>query len=101
VGANSTAAGMVFLVLVVWSSTQAGFWLSLYIAVLCAVSFDFFFLPPFRTFRLAGIQEWTAMLSFLACCLVVGREGSSTRPSPRIPRSRSRPRRRRPAASSW
>src|ERR1035438_7372425 len=35
-GANSTAAGMVFLVLVVWSSTQAGLWLALYIAVVCA-----------------------------------------------------------------
>jgi two-component system sensor histidine kinase KdpD len=78
-GANSTAAGMVFLVLVVWSSTQAGFWLSLYIAVLCAVSFDYFFLPPFRTFRLAGIQEWTAMLAFLACCLVVGRVAEQAR----------------------
>ena len=78
-GANSTAAGMVFLVLVVWSSTQAGFWLSLYIAVLCAVSFDFFFLPPFRTFRLAGIQEWTAMLAFVACCLVVGRVAERAR----------------------
>ena len=72
-GANSTAAGMVFLVLVVWSSTQAGIWLALYIAVLCALSFDYFFLLPYRTFRLAGGQEWVAMVSFVACCVVVGR----------------------------
>jgi two-component system sensor histidine kinase KdpD len=72
-GANSTAAGMVFLVLVVWSAAQAEIWLSLYVAVLCALSFDYFFLPPIRTFRLAGGQEWVAMFSFLACCLVVGR----------------------------
>jgi len=78
-GANSTAAGMVFLVLVVWSSTQAGLWLSLYIAVLCALSFDYFFLPPFRTFRLAGAQEWVAMVSFLACCVVVGRVAEQAR----------------------
>jgi two-component system sensor histidine kinase KdpD len=78
-GANSTAAGMVFLVLVVWSSTQAGLWLALYIAVLCSVSFDYFFLPPFHTFRLAGAQEWVAMLSFLACCLVVGRVAEQAR----------------------
>jgi two-component system sensor histidine kinase KdpD len=78
-GANSTAAGMVFLVLVVWSSTQAGLWLALYIAVLCALSFDYFFLPPFHTFRLAGAQEWVAMLSFLACCLVVGRVAEQAR----------------------
>ena len=73
VGANSTAAGMAFLVLVVWSSTQAGIWLALYIAVLCALSFDYFFLLPYHTFRLAGAQEWVAMSSYVACCLVVGR----------------------------
>lgn len=41
--ANSTTAGMVFLVLVVWLATRAGFALSLYIAGLCAVAFDFSF----------------------------------------------------------
>ena len=73
VGANSTAAGMVFLVLVVWSSTQAGIWLSLYIAVLCALSFDYFFLLPYHTLRIAGAQEWVAMVSFVASCVVVER----------------------------
>jgi two-component system sensor histidine kinase KdpD len=77
--ANSTAAGMVFLVLVVWASTQAGIWLSLYVAVLCALSFDYFFLPPFRTLRLAGVQEWVAMISFLACCIVVSRVAERAR----------------------
>jgi two-component system sensor histidine kinase KdpD len=72
-GANSTAAGMVFLVVVVWSSTQAGIWLALYIAVLCSLSFDFFFLPPIHTLRLAGGQEWVALISFVASCVVVGR----------------------------
>ena|ERR1035441_7708317 len=72
-GANSTAAGMAFLVLVVWSSTQAGIWLALYIAALCALSFDYFFLPPYRTLRLAGGEEWVAMISFIACCVVVER----------------------------
>ncbi len=72
-GADSTAAGMVFLALVVWSATQAGIWLALFVAVLCALSFDYFFLLPYHTLRLAGGQEWVAMISFLASCLVVGR----------------------------
>ena len=72
-GANSTAAGMVFLVLVVWSSTQAGIWLSLYIAVFCALSFDYFFLLPYHTLRIAGGQEWVAMVSFVGSCVVVER----------------------------
>ncbi len=72
-GANSTTAGMVFLVLVVWSASQAGIALSLYIAVLCALSFDYFFLPPVRTLWLEGAQAWVAMVSFALSCVVVGR----------------------------
>jgi two-component system sensor histidine kinase KdpD len=78
-GADSTAAGMVFLVLVVWSSTQAGQWLALYIAALCALSFDYYFLLPYRSIALAGGQEWVAMISFLFSCLVVGRVAERAR----------------------
>jgi two-component system sensor histidine kinase KdpD len=79
VGADSSAAGMVFLALVVWSATQAGIWLSLYVAVLCAVSFDYFFLLPFHTLRLAGGHQWVAMVSFVASCLLVSRVAERAR----------------------
>jgi two-component system sensor histidine kinase KdpD len=72
-GANSTTAGMVFLVLVVWSASQAGIVLSLYMAALCAVTFDYYFLPPLHTFRLVGAQAWVAMTSFALGCVVVSR----------------------------
>ncbi len=72
-GANSTTAGMVFLILVVWSASQAGIALSLYMAALCAISFDYFFLPPVHTFRLAGPQAWVAMASFAIGSVVVSR----------------------------
>ena len=42
--ARATTAGMVFLVVVVVTATQAGLVISLYSALLCAVSFDYFFL---------------------------------------------------------
>jgi two-component system sensor histidine kinase KdpD len=77
--ANSTTAGMVFLTLVVWAATQAGITLSLYIALLCALSFDFFFLLPFRTFWLAGAQQWVDMLTFAASCLIVSRVAEMAR----------------------
>ena len=64
---------MVFLVLVVWCATQAGAFLSVFIAALCAISFDYFFLPPIHTLRLVGIQSWVAMASFVVSCLVVSR----------------------------
>jgi two-component system sensor histidine kinase KdpD len=78
-GANSATAGMVFLALVVWSATQAGITLSLYIAALCALSFDYFFLLPFGTLRLASAQEWVDMLTFAASCLVVSRVAEMAR----------------------
>jgi two-component system sensor histidine kinase KdpD len=72
-GTNSTTAGMVFLVLVVWSASQAGIVLSLYMAALCAIFFDYYFLPPLHTFRLVGGQAWVAMISFALGCVVVSR----------------------------
>src|ERR1700691_910045 len=78
-GMDSTAAGMVFVAVVVWSSTRAGLWLSLYVALLCSLSFDYFFLLPYHTLRLAGGQEWVAMICFVACCLVVSRVAERAR----------------------
>jgi two-component system, OmpR family, sensor histidine kinase KdpD len=72
-GANSTTAGMVFLVLVVWWATQSGAARSIFVATLCAISFDYFFLPPVHTLWLVGAQAWVAMFSFVASCLVVSR----------------------------
>jgi two-component system sensor histidine kinase KdpD len=72
-GASSTTAGMVYLVLVVWWATQSGTVLSVYIAALAALFFDYFFLPPIHTFLLVGAQAWVAMFSFVASCLVVSR----------------------------
>ncbi len=71
--ANSTTAGMVFLVLVVWWAAQAGIVLSIYTAILCAICFDYFFLPPLHTFWIEGAQQWVAMVSFAISCVVVSR----------------------------
>ena len=70
---NETAAGLVFLTMVVWFATRAGIRRSLYVAFLGAISFDYYFLPPTHTFRLAGPQEWVEMLSFAVSCVIVGR----------------------------
>jgi two-component system, OmpR family, sensor histidine kinase KdpD len=78
-GANSTTAGLVLLVLVVWSATQAKFGRSLYIAGLCALGFDYYFLPPYRTLCLEGAQDWVAMLAFAACCLVASQAAEHAR----------------------
>jgi two-component system sensor histidine kinase KdpD len=70
---------MVFLLVVVWTATQAGIVVSLYSAILCALSFDYFFLPPIHTFTLAGPQEWVSMVTFAASSLMAGRVAERAR----------------------
>lgn len=77
--AHSTTAGMIFLVVVVVTATQAGLVVSLYGAILCAVSFDYFFLPPVHTLTLAGPQEWVSMFTFAISSLVAGRVAERAR----------------------
>ncbi len=79
VNIKETAAGLVFLTLVVWFAARSGIALSLFVAAQCAVSFDYFFLPPIHTFRLAGPQEWIEMLSFLISSAIVSRLAERTR----------------------
>ncbi|HTX77751.1 MAG TPA: ATP-binding protein [Terracidiphilus sp.] len=69
---NETAAGLVFLTLVVWFAARAGIAMSLYVALLCAVLFDYYFLPPLYTLRLQGLQQWIEMGSFMVSSVVVG-----------------------------
>jgi two-component system sensor histidine kinase KdpD len=78
-GANSTTAGMMFLVLVVWWATQAGIALSIYTALLCAICFNYFFLPPVHTMWLQGAQAWVTMVSFAVSCVVVSRLSAHVR----------------------
>lgn len=77
--AHPATAGMIFLVVVVVTATQAGLVISLYSAVLCALAFDYFFLPPFHTFILAGPQEWVSMFTFAISSLVAGRVAERAR----------------------
>jgi len=77
--ADSTTAGIVFLALVVWTATQAGMRLSLYVAALCALGFDYFFLPPYHTLYIQGVSQWVSMACFLVSCLIVGRVAERAR----------------------
>jgi two-component system sensor histidine kinase KdpD len=63
----------------VWVSARAGILLSLYVTLLCTLSFDYYFLPPVGSLRLTGIQAWVAMIAFLISCLVVGRVAENAR----------------------
>jgi two-component system sensor histidine kinase KdpD len=47
--------------------------------LLCAISFDYFFLPPIHTLTLAGPQEWVSIITFAVSSLVAGRVAERAR----------------------
>ncbi|WP_420236341.1 sensor histidine kinase [Telmatobacter bradus] len=71
--ADATTAGLVFLTLVVWFASRISLRMALFAALLCAAAFDYYFLLPLHTFRIVGLQQWVALGSYIASCLVVGR----------------------------
>jgi two-component system, OmpR family, sensor histidine kinase KdpD len=78
-GASSTTAGMTFLVIVVWTATRVGIRISLYVAVLCAILFEYYFLPPYHDLRIASGAEWVAVITFVASSIVAGRVSERAR----------------------
>jgi K+-sensing histidine kinase KdpD len=77
--ADASAAGIVYLVLVVWFATLAGRDVSIYLAVVCGFLFDYCFLVPRYSFNLTGLQSWLSMAAFIVSCVVVSRVAEQAR----------------------
>jgi two-component system sensor histidine kinase KdpD len=70
--ANPTTVALTFLLAVLVVSAYWGFWYAAFLAVLSTLAFNFFFLPPVRTFTIADPQNWVALLAFLATAMIAG-----------------------------
>jgi K+-sensing histidine kinase KdpD len=69
---------LLFLVPVGWIASRWGQGPGVFAAVLSALAFDFFFIPPFYTLVVARLEGWLVLAIFLAVAiLVVGRIQSS------------------------
>jgi len=77
--ADSTSAGMAFLVLVVLASTEAGMGLALAVAGFCAMLFDYYFLEPRHSLALNNSRDWLALFCFVLSSLIVGRVAKMAR----------------------
>jgi two-component system, OmpR family, sensor histidine kinase KdpD len=75
---DASAAGIAYLVLVVWFATIVGPGPSIYLAVVCAIAFDYFFLAPIFSFAITG-RDILAMAAYLLACVVVNRVAERAR----------------------
>ena len=62
---------LVYLIPIAWSANRWGQQASVSSALTAALSFDFFFIPPFYTFAVARLEGWLVLGIFLAVAIVV------------------------------
>jgi len=63
---NATTVGFVYLVSILFIATRWGLSEALVASFLAVGCFNYFFLPPIRTFTVADPQNWVALIAFLA-----------------------------------
>jgi two-component system, OmpR family, sensor histidine kinase KdpD len=67
---NPTTVALMFLVAVLLASAYWGLRYAVVLALGATAAFNFFFLPPIRTFTIADPQNWVALFAFLVTALV-------------------------------
>ncbi len=63
---NETTVALTFLVLILLVAARWGLRHSIYLSLLSATAFNFFFLPPVFTFTVGDRRNWVALIAFLA-----------------------------------
>jgi two-component system sensor histidine kinase KdpD len=72
-GANATTVGFAYLILVLAISIYGGLTVGLICSLLATAAFNYFFLPPVRTWTIADPANWVALISFLIASLIASR----------------------------
>ena len=67
---NQTTVALMFLVTVLLTSAYWGLRYAVVMAVIATAAFNYYFLPPVRTFTIADPQNWVALFAFLVTALV-------------------------------
>jgi K+-sensing histidine kinase KdpD len=62
---------LLFLVPVGWSASRWGQGPGIFAALIAALAFDFFFIPPFYTFTVGSLEGWLVLGIFLLVAIVV------------------------------
>lgn len=70
---NPTTVALTFLLVVLGLASRWGLTIAITTAIVATLAFNFFFLPPVRTFTITDPQNWIALLAFLISAIVASR----------------------------
>src|ERR1700677_290201 len=87
---NETTVAMTFLVGILLVAANWGLRHSIYLSILSAAVFNFFFLPPVLTFTIGDSRNWVALLAFLVTSIVASQLAERARREAKISRRRQR-----------
>jgi len=69
---NPTTVALAFLLIILFVATAWGSRPAIVASVVGIVCFNFFFLPPFRTFAIRDPHNWVAFVAFMITAITVG-----------------------------
>lgn len=76
---NPTTVALSFLLVVLVVATISSRWVAIAISLVAFLSFNYFFLPPVRTWTVADPQNWVALFSLLAVSIVASHLSAQVR----------------------
>ena len=68
---GEAVVALLYLVPIAWSANRWGQQAGITAALVAALMFDFFFIPPFYTFRVGQLEGWLVLAIFLTVAIVV------------------------------
>jgi two-component system, OmpR family, sensor histidine kinase KdpD len=77
--ANPTTVALTFLIGVLVVSANWGLRPAVFMAIVATLAFNFYFLPPIRTFTIADPQNWVALFGFLIVAIIASQLGDRAR----------------------
>jgi two-component system sensor histidine kinase KdpD len=73
ISVNATTVALAYIVAILFIAAKWGLVESITASIVAVLCFNFFFLPPIRTFTIADPQNWVALLAFLATSITASR----------------------------
>jgi len=67
---NATTVALTFLLAILAVSTIWGMAVAVVMSLAAMLAFNYYFLPPTGTFRVANAEDWVALLAFLAVAVI-------------------------------
>ena len=68
---NQTTVALTFLILILFTAFRRPLIYSVYLSLLCAFFYNFYFLPPYGSLTIADPQNFVALISFLVASISV------------------------------